>query len=159
MSKFTEDQITSFKSLLKEGIVKFEFDKKDGSRRVAFGTTKSELCPKTVRLNTYDCTAIEWNTDGIEDTKISAKLPTKVKAKIPADTPECDIQTALREALTRKYGISLKSFSYSKLDTPKRTLPEGMIFFADMERGGYRSFNADQLISWEPDVKQSMAEF
>lgn len=37
-------------------------------------------------------------------------------------------------------------------DKPKRapkTLPEGTVFYYDLEKKGYRSFNESQLVSWE----------
>ena len=145
----TNEEIAKLKSLMKQGIVKFKFQKKDGTERVAYGTTKPELCPKTVGHDTYDITCIEWDIDAQEKNGDVVKLPTRCKVKIPSDIPDDEIESELSEALTEKYGICHNGFAYAKIEKQPKKLAPGTIFFADKERGGYRSCNESQLLSFE----------
>ena len=151
----TNEEIAKLKSLMKQGIVKFKFQKKDGTERVAYGTTKPELCPKTVSYDTYDITCIEWDLDDWDSeqaSKIREGLPTRCKVKIPSDVPADEIESELSEALTAEYGFCHNGFAYAKLEKQPKKLAPGTIFFADKERGGYRSCNESQLLSFEDEL-------
>ena len=132
------------KSKLHEGEVEFTYRKKDGSERKARGTLCEKLLPKTTPMDTYEITCIEW--DASETDIDEHKLPQHCRVKIFADTPEDDVEGELSEALTENYGFCHNGFAYSKLEKKQKKLPEGTIFYYDLDKGGFRSFNEDQLI-------------
>ena len=132
------------KSKLHEGEVEFTYRKKDGSIRRAVGTLCEKLLPKTTPMDTYEITCIEW--DASETDIDEHKLPQHCRVKIFADTPEDDVEGELSEALTENYGCCHNGFAYSKLEKKPKKLPEGTIFYYDLDKGGFRSFNEDQLI-------------
>ena len=132
------------KSKLHEGEVEFTYRKKDGSIRRAVGTLCEKLLPKTTPMDTYEITCIEW--DASETDIDEHKLPQHCRVKIFADTPEDDVEGELSEALTENYGFCHNGFAYSKLEKKQKKLPEGTIFYYDLDKGGFRSFNEDQLI-------------
>ena len=132
------------KSKLHEGEVEFTYRKKDGSIRRAVGTLCEKLLPKTTPMDTYEITCIEW--DASETDIDEHKLPQHCRVKIFADTPEDDVEGELSEALIENYGFCHNGFAYSKLEKKQKKLPEGTIFYYDLDKGGFRSFNEDQLI-------------
>ena len=132
------------KSKLHEGEVEFTYRKKDGSERKARGTLCEKLLPKKTLMDTYEITCIQW--DASETDIDEHKLPQRCRVKIFADTAEDDIVGELSEALTEEYGFYHDGFGYSKLEKKQKKLPEGTIFYYDLDKGGFRSFNEDQLI-------------
>ena len=132
------------KSKLHEGEVEFTYRKKDGSLRRAVGTLCEKLLPKKTLMDTYKITCIQWDASETDIDKY--KLPHRCRVKIFADTPEDDVEGELSEALTKNYGFCHIGFVYSKLDKKQKKLPEGTIFYYDLDKGGFRSFNEDQLI-------------
>ena len=140
-----KSDIIKFREALKNGEVKFPYAKKDGTIRHAVGTLCEKLLPKETPMDTYQVTCIEW--DASETDIDEYKLPQRCRVKIFADTPEDEIEGELSEALTEDYGFCHNGFGYSKLEKkePKK-LPEGTIFYYDIAKNGYRSFNESQLV-------------
>lgn len=142
-----KSEITKFREALKNGEVLFTYTKKDGTMRKAVGTLCEKLLPKEIPMDTYDITCIEW--DASETDIDEYKLPQRCKIKIPADTPEDEIEGDLSDALTEDYGFCHNGFGYSKLEKKQKKqkkLPEGTIFYYDVNKKGYRSFNESQLV-------------
>ena len=51
------------------------------------------------------------------------------------------------DKLNEETDFLVTRFDYKELDTkPAKKLPEGTIFYYDLDKGGFRSFNEDQLI-------------
>ena len=154
-----KSEIAKFREALKNGEVLFTYTKKDGSLRRAVGTLCVKLIPKETPMDTYEITCIEWDIDGEwkselesdpnasreEFDKIVANLPVRCKVKIFADTPEDEIECELSQALTEEYGFCHNGFGYAKLEKKHKKLKEGMVFYYDCEKNGYRSFNESQL--------------
>lgn len=139
-----KSEIAKFREALKNGEVKFSYTKKDGTVRRAVGTLCEKLLPKTTPMDTYEITCIEW--DASEADIDEYKLPQRCRVKIFADTPENEIEAELGEALTENYGFCHNGFAHSKLEKKQKKLPEGTIFYYDIEKNGYRSFNESQLV-------------
>ena len=142
-----KSEIAKFREALKNGEVKFTYTKKDGTMRRAVGTLCEKLIPKTTPMDTYEITFIKWDLDLDDLEKNDAfNLPVRCKVKIFADTPEDEIENELSEALTKTYGFCHNGFEYSKFEKKQKKLPEGTIFYYDIEKNGYRSFNESQLV-------------
>ena len=137
------------KSKLHEGEVEFTYRKKDGSERKARGTLCEKLMPKAVPVRKFKCTEIKWNT---EEAKVEIpKLPSRMTLNIPAadleGLPEDEVSIVVCDKLTEATGFFVNSYRCEELDTkPAKKLPEGTIFCYDLDKGGFRSFNEDQLI-------------
>lgn len=138
-------EIKKFREALKNGEVKFTYTKKDGTKQNAVGTLCEKLLPKETPMDTYDITCIKWNASEMDIYEY--KLPRHCRVKIFVDTPEDKIEGKLSEALTEDYGFCCHSgFGYSKLKKKQKKLPEGTVFYYDLEKKGYRSFNESQLV-------------
>ena len=137
----------AFKHALFEGKVEFDYIKNDGTLRHAVGTLCEKLLPKTTPMDTYEITCIEW--DASETDIDEYKLPQRCRVKIFADTPEDEIECALSEALTEDYGFCHNGFAYSKLEKTQKKLPEGSIFYYDIDKQAYRSFKIAKLKGWK----------
>lgn len=139
-----KSEIAKFREALKNGEVMFTYTKKDGTLRRAVGTLCEKLIPKETPMDTYEITCIEWDASEMD---IDAyNLPQYCRVKIFADTPEDEIESELSEALTQDYGFCHNGFGYSKLEKKQKKLPEGTIFYYDVDKEGYRSFNESQLV-------------
>ena len=135
---------------LKNGEVKFTYAKKDGTIRQAVGTLCEKLLPKETPMDTYELTFIKWDLDLDDLEKNDAvNLPVRCKVKIFADTPEDEIENELSEALTETYGFCHNGFEYSKLEKKQKKLPEGTIFYYDIDKQAYRSFKIAKLKGWK----------
>ena len=137
----------AFKHALFEGKVEFDYVKNDGTLRHAVGTLCEKLLPKTTPMDTYEITCIEW--DASETDIDEYKLPQRCRVKIFADTPEDEIENELSEALTEDYGFCHNGFAYSKLEKTQKKLPEGTIFYYDIDKQAYRSFKTAKLKGWK----------
>ena len=140
----------AFKHALFEGKVEFDYVKNDGTLRHAVGTLCEKLLPKTTPMDTYEITFIKWDLDLDDLEKNGAvNLPVRCKVKIFADTPEDEIENELSEALTETYGFCHNGFEYSKLEKKQKKLPEGTIFYYDIDKQAYRSFKIAKLKGWK----------
>ena len=144
--------------LLNEGTVNLKYAKSDGSTAERVGTLKSDLCPTSEKYWTVKCTHIEWDTDG-ED----ADLPETVNLKMTetdfdglsgelfneniSEADEDRTSDLIGGKLTEKFGFTYKQFQYEVIEKTPRKLPESSVFYYDLTKGGYRSFNIDKLIS------------
>ena len=137
----------AFKHALFEGKVEFDYIKNDGTLRHAVGTLCEKLLPKTTPMDTYEITCIEW--DASETDIDEYTLPQRCRVKIFADTPEDEIECVLSEALTEDYGFCHNGFAYSKLEKTQKKLPEGSIFYYDIDKQAYRSFKIANLKGWK----------
>ena len=140
------------KSKLHEGEVEFTYRKKDGSERKARGTLCEKLMPKAVPVRKFRCTNIKWvkcGTENAEDVTLSPAA--QMTVNIPTDDLEGlfadEVMDVICDKLNEATDFLVASFDYKELDTkPAKKLPEGTIFYYDLDKGGFRSFNEDQLI-------------
>lgn len=156
-----KNDIKKFREALKNGEVKFTYTKKDGTKRDAVGTLCEKLLPKETPTDKYDVTSIEWDVEGEWKTtlkndpyasrevfdKLVASLPAHCKVKISTDVVEDDIEDELKLTLLDEFGFHCNSIAYTKIEKKEqKRLPEGTIFYYDIEKKGYRSFNESQLV-------------
>ena len=136
------------KSKLHEGEVEFTYRKKDGSERKARGTLCEKLMPKVDPI-------VAWFSVKVDEWAQSENMPKRTKFKVGVTQKEIDewgsdaMDNVVQEAIEKKFCHKVEEFSYWPLDDydkePKK-LPEGTIFYYDLDKGGFRSFNEDQLI-------------
>lgn len=137
------------KAKLHEGEVKFTYRKKDGSERKARGTLCEKLMPKAVPVRKFKCTSIKWDIEDVDGEL--PKLPSRMTVNIPAadfkGLPEDEVSIVVCDKLTEATGFFVNSYRCEELDIkPMKKLPKGTIFYYDLDKGGFRSFNEDQLI-------------
>lgn len=151
----TNEEIAKLKSLMKQGIVKFKFQKKDGTERVAYGTMKPELCPKTDRQVKFKATDIKWDKE-VDGETLDVKLPESDTVSFAesdiAGMCEDDIHTWVIDILSERHSFLIEGCKVEKVEKQPKKLAPGTIFFADKERGGYRSCNESQLLSFEDEL-------
>lgn len=137
------------KAKLHEGEVEFTYRKKDGSERKARGTLCEKLMPKAVPVRKFKCTSIKWDTEDVEGEipELPSRMTVNILAADLEGLPEDEVSVVVCDELTEAKGFLVKSYSYEELDTkPAKKLPDGTIFYYDLDKGGFRSFNEDQLI-------------
>ena len=136
------------KSKLHEGEVEFTYRKKDGSERKARGTLCEKLMPKVDPIVArFSVKVDEWAQ--------SENMPKRKKFKVGVTQKEIDelgedaMDNVVQAAIEKKFCHKVEEFSYWPLedhDEEPKKLPEGTIFYYDLDKGGFRSFNEDQLI-------------
>jgi len=140
-------EIERFKKALKEGVVSFAYEKRDGSIRNAKGTLNGKLIPAAEETVAFKCSDIQWDCDTNEQLEALPKKATvKLDAKVASELTEEGIESLLTDALTEEFGFCLYSFEYAKAERKPKKLAEGTIFYYDTEKLGFRSFNESQLI-------------
>lgn len=152
-----KENIAKFRKALRESDVTFSYKKKDGTVRGAHGTLCARFLPaQPVETVKFKCTDIDWD---IYDEELTAEeqrdLPSSVTVTLTkAEYDEvADNEDALEEKLARELSnivfCSVNSFCYERVEkrAPKK-LPEGTVFYYDLDKKGYRSFNESQLINW-----------
>jgi len=145
-------EISDFKRALKLANLKFSFKKKDGTVRNAVGTMAVESLPESTDKVTYKCTNIVYDVETDDGIPAPVTLPKSVIVKLDAaDVEACrgdaeQLESMIVDELSEKTGWLIESYSYER-KYPKK-LAEGTIFYYDLEKKGYRSFNESQLIDW-----------
>lgn len=133
-----------FRKALREGDISFSFKKKDGTvREVLHGTMYSQLLPKTEPSRKIKIKDITSSDD--------KKLPKCMTVFVTeAAIEKLGIHDAVTAALEVKCGGKFNgSYTYFEADEkPTKKLPKETIFFYDIDKQSYRSFNESQLIDW-----------
>ena len=134
---------------LYEGEVEFTYRKKDGSERKARGTLCEALMPKV------DPIVVRFNVE-VDMWAKSDNMPKRKKFKVGVTQKEIDefgadaMDNVVQAAIEKKFCHKVEEFSYWQLDDytdeEHKKLPEGTIFYYDLDKGGFRSFNENQLI-------------
>lgn len=147
----------AFKHALFEGKVEFDYVKNDGTLRHAVGTMNEALIPKVEPIVAkYHVTDIKW-APRYNGELVTKKLPKK--CKICVTQPEIDefgadaMDDVIIKALEKKYSAYVTEFEYYEIDVPydeePRKLPEGSVFYYDIDKQAYRSFKIAQLKGWK----------
>ena len=146
-----KSEITKFREALRKSEVKFTYTKKDGTERLARGTICEELLPKVEPIVAkFHVVDMKWDPKG------GCVYPHKCKVCVTQkqiDEWGVDaMDNVVESAITAKFGATPIEFEYYKIDIPydkpERKLPEGSVFYYDLDKQGYRSFNESQLVSW-----------
>ncbi len=149
--KITEaiDSVT-FKHALFEGKVEFDYVKNDGTVRHANGTMNEALLPKSEPMVAFKCTEITWYTDEPWPKRKTIYLP---KAKVDG-LEEKELEDLIANTIPDVCGCGfvVKSFLYEPLEksdkSPKK-LPDGSVFYYDLDKKAYRSFKLANLKGWK----------
>lgn len=157
IEKIDDEELKKKKQLLKElkkklheGEVKFTYVKKNGEVRPARGTLAESLVPSNPNRGKVKVkvSGIVYNDQ--HDVEFN-NLPesTIVYVKLPAeDTPDFDkvVDKLVIEATEEAVGgFAVDTLNYV-LVKPK-TLPDDSVFYYDLDKCSYRSFNIIQLVS------------
>lgn len=139
-----KSEITKFREALRKGEVKFTYTKKDGTERPACGTICESLLPKSEPVRKFDCSDIVWANPG------DIKLPKRATVCIAESScnDEDGLDDVVLEALEERFGYAVESFGYEEKQIGEKKLPESSIFYFDLDKKGYRSFNESQLVEW-----------
>lgn len=139
-----KSEITKFREALHKGEVKFTYTKKDGTKRPARGTICESLLPKSEPVRKFDCSDIVWANPG------DIKLPKRATVCIAESScnDEDGLDDVILEALEERFGYVVESFNYEEKQIGEKKLPEGSVFYYDLDKHGYRSFNESQLVEW-----------
>lgn len=139
-----KSEITKFREALRKGEVKFTYTKKDGTKRPARGTICESLLPKSEPVRKFDCSDIVWANPG------DIKLPKRATVCIAESScnDEDGLDDVILEALEERFGYAVESFNYEEKQIGEKKLPEGSVFYYDLDKQGYRSFNESQLVEW-----------
>ena len=139
-----KSEITKFREALRKGEVKFTYTKKDGTKRPARGTICESLLPKSEPVRKFDCSDIVWANPG------DIKLPKRATVCIAESScnDEDGLDDVVLEALEERFGYVVESFNYEEKQIGEKKLPEGSVFYYDLDKQGYRSFNESQLVEW-----------
>lgn len=141
--------VAGLKKRLFEGVVEFTYEKSDGTVRPARGTMKADLLPKTEPMLAFKCTDIVW------DAPEGAKLPKRKTVYVAESAAEKLSTEQLEDAIGDKLSEAGKSFArefrYERIekDGPAKKMPEGTVFYYDLDKGEFRSFKTDRLVSVE----------
>lgn len=136
--------ITKFREALRNGKVTFTYIKKDGTKRHATGTIKSDLLPESKPVRKFDCYDIVWANPS--DIKLPKRATVAVAESSCVDEEYLD--DVILEALEDRFGYVIKEFCFEEKEVGAKKLPEGSIFYFDLDKKGYRSFNESQLVEW-----------
>lgn len=141
--------INAFKKALKASDVAFSYKKKDGTIREALGTLCESMIPKTAPVVKFKCTNINWDTDGRGQCGLPESVTIELDEAFVNDLADSVIEEELANELSDKYGFCVLDYEYVRVEkrAPKK-LPEGTIFYYDLNKKGFRSFNESQLIDW-----------
>lgn len=141
--------VKELKEKLREGEVTFKYRKTNGEIRPARGTMCEALLPKAEPVRKFKCTHIVWDTEDVEGE--IPKLPSRETLTIPVveldgmDPGEVD--EYICDMLTEKHNFLIKELAVDEvLDKPAKKMPEGSVFYFDLDKNEYRSFKAENLI-------------
>jgi hypothetical protein len=137
--------IKKFREALHLGEVNFTYLKKNGEKRVARGTIKSDLLPKVEPGKKFKLTDIE-SSEG-------KKVPKRMTLFIP-DSKLSEVEhesDAVSRALCEALGFEFNgSYIYFEADEkPARKLAPETVFYFDLDKNEFRSFNESQLLEAE----------
>lgn len=146
-------EIAKFREALKNGEVLFSYTKKDGTVREARGTLKAELLPPakapTVK---FVCTKINWNTDGRGTCNLPECMVIELDEMYVEEELKNDelLEEAIADELSDRSGFCVLDYEYVRREkrAPKK-LADGTIFYYDLDKAAFRSFDESQLLSWE----------
>lgn len=143
-----KSEIKKFREALRKGEVKFTYTKKDGTKRPARGTICEALLPKVEPIVAkFKVKNIVW-PDGVNFAR-SCKICVTQKQVDEYGADAMD--NVVQDAIAAKFCAIPDEFEYYELDEydePERKLPEGSVFYFDLDKKGYRSFNESQLVEW-----------
>jgi len=141
--------IKAFKKALKAGEVAFSYKKKDGTIREALGTLCETMIPKSAPVVKFKCKNINWDTEGRGQCGLPDKVTIELDEAYVNELADSALEEQLAGELTDKYGFSVLDYEYERVEkrTPKK-LPGDSVFYYDLQKSGFRSFNESQLISW-----------
>jgi len=152
----SKTKATDFKHALFEGKVEFDYAKADGTVRHAVGTMNEALLPKVEPIVAkFHVTDIKW-APRYNGKLVTKKLPKK--CKICVTQPEIDefgadaMDDVIIKALEKKYGAYVIEFEYydsDEYDEEPRKMPEGSVFYFDLDKNGFRSFKLANLKGWK----------
>ena len=139
----------AFKHALFEGKVEFDYVKTNGKTRHAIGTMNESLLPKQEPMVAFKCTEIEWYTEEPWPTRKTVYIP---KTKVDALTTE-ELEDLIGDTIPDACGCGfvVKSFRYERVEKSgmAKKLPDGTVFYYDLEKGAYRSFKLANLKGWK----------
>lgn len=118
--------IEEFKEALKNGVVVFEYTKKDGTKRIAKGTLNENLLPE------LEPEQFELEKDGV-DALISVKY-----SSMEEYTEKNSVELIGESEDGKKY-----IFRHKKKERAKN---ESVITYYDLEKDEFRSFKKDRFI-------------
>lgn len=141
--------IDELKRKLHEGEVSFKYRKADGTIRDARGTLCEKLMPKVEPTRKFKCTHIVWDTEDVEGE--IPKLPSRETVAIPVAELEGmskeEVDSYVCDKLTEKHSFLIKSFDIEEAaEKPAKKLPDGNIFYYDLDKAGFRSFKFENFI-------------
>ncbi len=145
-----KSEIKKFREALRKGEVKFTYTKKDGAKRPARGTICEALLPKVEPVVAkFHVVDMKWDPKGgcVYPRKCKVCVTQKQIDEWGSDA----MDNVVESAITAKFGATPTEFEYYELDEydePERKLPEGSVFYFDLDKKGYRSFNELQLVEW-----------
>jgi len=144
-----KSEITKFRDALRKGEVKFTYTKKDGTERPARGTICEALLPKVEPIVAkFHVVYVEWENGAPHPRKFKIGVTQSEIDEWGADAMDNVVEDAIR----RKFNAEPLSFEYYEIDMEydeePHKLPAGSVFYYDLDKKGYRSFNESQLVSW-----------
>lgn len=158
--------IKKFHEALRKGEVKFTYIKKDGTKRPARGTICEALLPKVEPIVAkFHVKNIVWDFDNWGEGEGEEGDPPRLRKTCKICVTQSDIDKfgadamddVVIEALERKFKFAVKNFEYYPIDMeydePKRKLPAGSVFYFDLDKNEFRSFNESQLFEVELPTK------
>lgn len=147
----------AFKHALFEGKVEFDYVKNDGTLRHAVGTMNEAFLPKVEPIVAkFHVTDLKWG-DHYNGELVTKKLPKNCKVCVTQSEIDEFGADAMDEvvikALEKKFGAYVTEFEYYEIDVPydepERKLPDGSVFYYDIDKQAYRSFKIAQLKGWK----------
>lgn len=142
--------IKKFREALRVGEVKFTYVKKNGEKRVARGTMKSDLLPKVATFGKkFKLVDIESSDGKNVPKRMTLFIPDSKLSKF--DHASSAVSQALEEALGFEFNGSYVYFEAD--EKPPRKLAPEMVFYFDLDKKEFRSFNESQLFEVELPTK------
>lgn len=140
--------IKKFREALRDGEVKFTYVKKNGEKRQARGTMKSDLLPKVEPGKKFKLVDIESSEGKKVPKRMTLFIPDSKLSKF--DHASGAVSQALEEALGFEFN---GSYVYFEVDETPRKMPDDSVFYYDLDKKGFRSFNESQLTEVELPTK------
>lgn len=141
--------IKKFREALRGGEVKFTYVKKNGEKRQARGTMKSDLLPKVEPGKKFKLVDIESSDGKNVPKRMTLFIPDSKLSKF--DHASGAVSQALEEALGFEFNGSYVYFEAD--EKPPRKLAPEMVFYFDLDKKEFRSFNESQLTEVELPTK------
>ena len=141
--------IKKFREALRRGEVKFTYVKKNGEKRQARGTMKSDLLPKVEPGKKFKLVDIESSEGKKVPKRMTLFIPDSKLSKF--DHASGAVSQALEEALGFEFNGSYVYFEAD--EKPPRKLAPEMVFYFDLDKKEFRSFNESQLTEVELPTK------